>query len=178
MKTNSDNYRQSSILGIMKRIKNIGIEVIVYDPALKHSEFLGYEVVNNLGTFKLKSDIIICNRLTDDILDVADKVLVEIYWNRCMTNIEYSSLQDIIVITPNRLNDSRGFFAEPERENFSSSRHYYAELRQENHSISYKPGTVRGLHFQSHLMLKPNLSDVETELYLTLSWTSKRSVLR
>ena len=74
MKTNSDNYRQSSILGIMKRIKNIGIEVIVYDPALKHSEFLGYEVVNNLGTFKLKSDIIISNRLTDDLLDVAGKV--------------------------------------------------------------------------------------------------------
>lgn len=67
-----------------------------------------------------------------------------------MINIEYTSLQDIIVITPNRLNDSRGFFAETWNvKTLAAQGIIMPSFVQENHSISYKPGTVRGLHFQS-----------------------------
>lgn len=74
MKSNSDDFRASSIQGVMKRVKARGVSVVVYEPTLDAPEFFGSEVTHDLAKFKAERNVIVANRWSDDLADVADKV--------------------------------------------------------------------------------------------------------
>lgn len=82
MKTDSDNFRHSAIQGVMKRLKGKGIQVVVYEPALASDDFYNSRVIKDFDEFKKISDVIVANRLTDDIRDVIDKVYTRDLFSR------------------------------------------------------------------------------------------------
>lgn len=81
MKTNSDNFRQAAIFDIMKEIRAEGVEVVIYEPSLEADVFEGYRVITNISEFNQESDVILANRISDEIKEVEDKVYTRDVYN-------------------------------------------------------------------------------------------------
>ncbi|MBZ6527589.1 nucleotide sugar dehydrogenase [Aerococcaceae bacterium DSM 111021] len=81
MKTNSDNFRQAAIFDIMKEIRSEGVEVVIYEPTIKENRFESYRIVNDISEFKAITDVILANRVSEDIQDVKNKVYTRDVYN-------------------------------------------------------------------------------------------------
>ncbi len=81
MKAGSDNFRSSAIQGVIARIKNAGVNIVVYEPMLQEHEFMGFTVVKDLQQFKQEADIIVCNRSDEELKDVAPKLYTRDIFN-------------------------------------------------------------------------------------------------